>query len=141
MPPLSGFVPTGQEVHLSGRLGSFSADLVRRRRRRARRGLVGFVLLVLGFCLLILGGTMPMPQVPAMAGHMAGSLTGEPIGTVASLVGRSPAETVQLLWNQGIRITGVQQSIGEIAEANGRSAHELLNLLVPPEPSSPLLID
>jgi hypothetical protein len=44
-------------------------------------------------------------------------------------------------WNQGIRITGVQQSIGEIAEDNDRSAPELLNLLVPLEPSSPLLID
>lgn len=141
MPPLSGFVPTGQEVHLSGRLGSFPGDLARRWRRRARRGLVGFVLLVLGFCLMILGGTMPMPQLSAMAGHKAGSLTGEPIGTVASLVGRSPAETVQLLWNQGIRITGVQQSIGEIAEDNGRSAPEILNLLIQLEPSPKLLID
>lgn len=141
MQPLSGFVPTEQEVHLSGRLGSFPGDLARRRRRRAKRGLVGFVLLVLGFFLLILGGTMPMPQLLAMAGHMAGSLTGEPIATVASLVGRSPAEAVQLLWSHGIRITDIQQSIGEIAEDNDRSAPELLNLLVRLEPSSKLLID
>lgn len=138
---ISGFVPTGQEIDLSSRSTRLSGDRARQRPPLAGRGLAAFVLLLLGFCLLIVGGTMPAPQLPALSGRMPGTLSGEPIATVATLVGRSPDEAAQLLWDQGIRITGSQQSIGEIAADNGRSASEVLALLAPQERLHQTLID
>jgi len=141
MPYISGFVPTGQEVDRCCRSTRLPGASVRQRPRSAGRGLLGLVLLLLGFCLLILGETMPAPQLPAMGGCITDNLSGEPIASVAVLVGYRPVEAVQLLWDQGIHITGSQQSIGEIAADNGRSTREVLALLAPQDRLHQALVD
>lgn len=96
MQTISGFVPTGQVINLSARAGALLCPPTRRRFRPVGRSLTGFVLLLLGFLLILFGSTLSAPQPPAHK-HLPYSRSEEAIATVASLVGRSAVEEVSLL--------------------------------------------
>lgn len=86
IPSIAGFVPTGQTINRAGRSRTITADSGGERFCSAKRGLMGCVLLVLGFCLLILGQAMPGSQLPADHGSEPSNIAGETSARLAVLL-------------------------------------------------------
>ena len=84
MDTITGFVPTGQKIDRSARSKGYTNERSRRRPRTAGRALAGLILLLLGFCLLIFGGTVCTVEGDSM---------GEQVGRY-STAGRNPEYVV-----------------------------------------------
>jgi len=128
---ITGFVPTGQQIDLSWRSGRFPEHLHRSRPRSAGRGVAGFVLLLIGFCLLLLGGTFFTAQRPSTGAHQPGNGYDEPLATVANRSGGLPAGVVQPPGNQGFHFASVQQRVDTVVEDAWEHSGEVLALLAP----------
>lgn len=128
---ITGFVPTGQQIDLSWRSGRFHEHLHRSRPRSAGRGVAGFVLLLIGFCLLLLGGTFFTAQRPSTGAHQPGNGYDEPLATVANRSGGLPAGVVQPPGNQGFHFASVQQRVDTVVEEARGHSSEVLALHAP----------
>lgn len=130
MQHVSGLIPTDQEVVRPHPYPYWYRPATNARQRSTRKGLFAGALLVLAFLLLLLGAGMGGPgQVTTSRQMAAESLLHVPIASVAAMVGCSPVEAVQLLWNSGIHITASRQTLSDIAEENGRESTEILAIL------------
>lgn len=142
---ISGLIPTDQDVVRPSvsSLPSFSyRPVTRPYPRPVRKGMLAGILLFLAFCLLLWGGGVGgQGEETAAAGGMGTSLLHMPIGSVATLVGRTPAEAVQLLWDSGVRITDSGQTLQEIADDNCRKSTEILAILDLQDHSAQTMVD
>ncbi|MGD9948841.1 MAG: hypothetical protein AB7U29_10210 [Desulfobulbus sp.] len=132
MQHVSGLVPTNQEVvRLKPEPYPYCYRSVRfTPQRLARRGfLAGLLLLGAFFLLFWVEGVDGSRRDYSESQMVSESLIHVPIETVATMVGYTPAEAVRLLWERGIRITGSEQTIVEIAEGNDKKSSEILAIL------------
>ena len=72
MDVITGFVPTGQRIDRFCRAKDCADQRSRQRPRSAGRAVAGLILLLLGFCLLICGGTIFTMQLASMGGQFIG---------------------------------------------------------------------
>ena len=126
---ITGFVPTGQQIDLSWRSRRLPEKLHRSHPRSAGRGVAGFVLLLIGFCLLILGGTFFTAQRPSTGAHQPGNGYDGPLATVANRSGGLPAGVVQPSGSQGFHFASAQQRVDTVVEEAREHASEVLALL------------
>ena len=76
MDAITGFVPTGQEIDPAYRSKNSAFARSRQLPRSAGRAVAGFILLLLGFCLLLLGGTLfssPLASIDGQVGRHSGA--------------------------------------------------------------------
>ncbi len=126
----SGLVPDEQQVLHPKPYPYVYRPALPRRRHSIRTGLLACLLLVLAFVLLLWGGGLVHPGFSTMnAGNTGHSLEEAPIAMAASMIGYSQVEMMQLLWENGINMTGAEQTLKEIAEENGRKSSDLLAIL------------
>lgn len=89
---------------------------------------VVFFFLLLGASVLPMGiGDQQQHRHPTE--RITEALVRAPLSTVAKVANRLPEETVQLLWNKGIRAQGTEQSIQAIAAENRQGTMEILSII------------
>lgn len=139
---ISGLIPTDQEVVRPGPYPFYNRRLTGPRQRSQQKGLLACVLLLMAFCLLLLGeGLSSMKQEAMARSRVAESLMHAPLETVAAMVGHSSAEAVKLLWDCGIHIADPMETVADIAEDNGRKTTEILAILTRPGQADQMSVD
>ncbi|MDD2468148.1 MAG: hypothetical protein PHI97_29570 [Desulfobulbus sp.] len=129
MQHISGLIPLEQEVVRPEPYPYVYRPLPTAGQRSLSKGLLACLLLTLAFVLLVWAGGMSHVNLAAMKPQrLAVSVLDVPIATAAAIVGYSPVEAVQLLWDNGINVTDSAQTLNEIAKNNGRTSNDILAL-------------